>query len=130
MDENAIIVGRLLIAVIFIRGGLMNAWHPHPHQIAAAAGLRLPFPSLMVRLNAANMFVGGVLLGFGIAPQLGALLLIASMIPTTVSAHQFWKETEPGPLRMKLLEFLKNVAIVGGLLVVYALGPVRALYGW
>lgn len=130
MDETLVIIGRVLIAVIFIRGGLMNAWKPHPHQIAAAAGIRLPYPKLMVRLNAANMFVGGVLLGFGIAPQLGALLLIGSMIPTTLSAHQFWKETEPGPQRMKLLEFLKNVAIVGGLLVVFALGPVQALYGW
>ncbi len=130
IEELAIVVGRLLIAAIFIRGGLMNVWRPHQHQIEAAARLRLPMPKLMVRLNAAAMFVGGTLLGFGIAPQPGALLLVATMIPTTLSAHQFWKATEPQQLRMQLLHFLKNVAIVGGLLVVFGLGSELALFGW
>jgi uncharacterized membrane protein YphA (DoxX/SURF4 family) len=71
-----------------------------------------------VVLNGALMILAGLLLGLGIAPRRAAALLIGSLVPTTLVGHAFWKE-EPGTEREKqLLQFLKNLGLIGGLLMV------------
>jgi uncharacterized membrane protein YphA (DoxX/SURF4 family) len=82
--------------------------------MVAAAGI--PRPEQAVVLNGAVMIVAGLLLG--IAPRIAAALLIGSLIPTTLVGHPFWKE-EPGPEREKqMLQFLKNLGLISGLLMV------------
>jgi putative oxidoreductase len=84
--------------------------------LVAAAGI--PRPEQAVVLNGALMILAGLLLGLGIAPRIAAALLIGSLVPTTIVGHAFWKE-EPGPEREKqLLQFLKNLGLIGGLLMV------------
>ena len=84
--------------------------------MVAAAGI--PRPEQAVVLNGAVMVVAGLLLSLGIAPRIAAALLIGSLIPTTIVGHPFWKD-EPGPEREKqLLQFLKNLGLIGGLLMV------------
>ena len=57
-------------------------------------------------------------LGLGITPRLAVALLLGSMIPTTLVGHPFWKE-EPGPQRQNQeTQFLKNLSLIGGLLMV------------
>ena len=69
-------------------------------------------------VNAAIMMGAGLLLGLSILPKVAATLLIGSMIPTTLVGHAFWKE-EPGPARENhLIQFLKNLGLIGGLLMV------------
>lgn len=85
-------------------------------ELVAAAGI--PQPEQAVVLNAAVMILAGLLLSLGIAPKLAATLLIGSMIPTTIVGHPFWKE-EPGPQRQNQeTQFLKNLSLIGGLLMV------------
>ena len=85
-------------------------------KLVAAAGI--PRPEQAVVLNGALMILAGLLLGLGIAPRIAAALLIGSLVPTTLVGHPFWKE-EPGPEREKqLLQFLKNLGLIGGLLMV------------
>jgi len=84
--------------------------------LVAAAGI--PRPEEAVVLNGAVMIVAGLLLSLGIAPKIAAALLIGSLIPTTLVGHPFWKE-EPGPEREKqMLQFLKNLGLISGLLMV------------
>ena len=85
-------------------------------KLVAAAGI--PQPERAVVLNAAVMIVAGLLLGMGITPRLAAALLLGSMIPTTLVGHAFWKE-EPGTQRQNQeTQFLKNLSMIGGLLMV------------
>ena len=64
------------------------------------------------------MVIGGTLLGLGIAPKVAATMLIGSMVPTTIVGHAFWKE-ETGPGHQNhLTQFLKNLGLIGGLLMV------------
>jgi putative oxidoreductase len=85
-------------------------------KLVAAAGI--PQPEQAVVLNAAVMIVAGFLLGLGITPRLAAALLLGSMIPTTLVGHPFWKE-EPGLQRQNQeTQFLKNLSMIGGLLMV------------
>jgi putative oxidoreductase len=110
-------VTRALLAGIFIVGGWGALSKPggRPKKVAAAG---IPEPELAVAVNAVVMVGAGLLLGLSILPKIAATLLIGSMIPTTLVGHAFWKE-EPGPARENhVIQFLKNLGLIGGLLLV------------
>ena len=109
-------IGRLLMTGIFIHGGYHALRHPEPRTEKAAA-LPLPMdPEEAVRFNAAAMIVGGLAFGLGVAPRLAARGLVASLALTTAAGHQFWKEEEERARRTQETQFLKNLAMIGGLL--------------
>jgi putative oxidoreductase len=110
-------VTRLLLSGIYIINGWGAFSKPGGRpKLVAAAGI--PQPEQAVVLNAAVMIVAGLLLALGIAPRLAAALLLGSMIPTTIVGHPFWKE-EPGPQRQNQeTQFLKNLSLIGGLLMI------------
>lgn len=108
---------RLLLSGIFIVGGWGAFRNPggRPKKVAAAG---IPQPEQAVVLNGALMIFAGLLLSLGITPRIAAALLIGSMIPTTFVGHPFWKE-KPGPERENhMIQFLKNLGLIGGLLMV------------
>jgi uncharacterized membrane protein YphA (DoxX/SURF4 family) len=110
-------VTHLLLSGIYIINGWGAFSKPGGRpKLVAAAGI--PQPERAVVLNAAVMIVAGLLLGMGITPRLAAALLLGSMIPTTLVGHPFWKE-EPGLQRQNQeTQFLKNLSMIGGLLMV------------
>ena len=44
-------------------------------------------------------------------------MLAASLVPTTAAGHRFWEETDPDHPGDQRLHFLKNVSMLGGLLI-------------
>ncbi|HEX7734877.1 MAG TPA: DoxX family protein [Ktedonobacteraceae bacterium] len=111
------LLGQMLLAGIFIKGGYDAFSQPGGRvEIVAAAGL--PNPKAAVELNGAAMVVGGSMLALDIAPRLAAAGLIASLVPTTVVGHAFWKAGDEAARKAHLTQFLKNIGIVGGLLLV------------
>ena len=109
-------VGRALLAPVFLYGGWDVLSHPEPRvRVAQQAGA--PEPEVAVRVNAAVMVGAGALLLLGIAPRLAAGVLVMSLIPTTLAGHQCW--TKQGPeQKQQLTHFFKNLAAIGGLLLV------------
>jgi uncharacterized membrane protein YphA (DoxX/SURF4 family) len=74
-------------------------------------------PRLWVRVNAAVHVAGGLALATGRCRRIGALALAASMIPTTVAGHPFWEEDDPARRANQQIHFLKNLGLLGGLLL-------------
>ena len=72
---------------------------------------------LVVRANAAVMVAGGTLLALGIAPRLSALALVCSLIPTTLAGHSYWAIEDPAGRKQQRIQFHKNMAMLGGLLL-------------
>jgi len=80
----------------------------------------VPLPKddeLVVRGNAAVQAVSGGLLAVGRLPRLSALALVASLIPTTLAGHAFWTIEDPTARKLQRTQFLKNMAMLGGLLL-------------
>ena len=80
----------------------------------------VPLPEddeLVVRGNAAVMVAGGTLLALGIAPRLSALALAGSLIPTTLAGHSYWAIEDPVARKQQRIQFHKNMAMLGGLLL-------------
>jgi uncharacterized membrane protein YphA (DoxX/SURF4 family) len=88
--------------------------------VLAAIRKVAPLPEddeLVVRGNAAVMVAGGALLALGIAPRLSALALACSLIPTTVAGHWYWAIEDPAVRKQQRIQFHKNMAMLGGLLL-------------
>jgi len=85
----------------------------------AASGL--PWPTLIHLVTVVVQLGGGLSLLLGIEAQLGALLLSLFLIPVTVMYHPFWKRSG-ADFVTEADHFLSNLAIIGGLLLIVALG--------
>lgn len=110
---------------MFVAGGVDQLRRPESklpqaEKVAAtmARTLRLPEdPVMMVRLNGAVQLGAAALLATGRLPRLSAAALGATLVPTTIAGHRFWEEHEPGRRRMQRTSFLKNVSMLGGLVL-------------
>lgn len=67
------------------------------------------------------LVLGSILVLIGYRASLGAFLLLAYWIPVTLIVHSFWNDP-PELQRMASIHFMKNVAIIGGLLTVLVNG--------
>ena len=112
-------VGRVFLGSSFVILGWQTAQEPGG-RVNAAAELGLPEPELMVRLNGWAMVAGGFALALGILQRLSALILIGSLAPTTFAGHPFWQETDPQKRQGQEIHFLKNLSMIGGLILVLA----------
>ena len=115
-----------MLAGIFVVAGVDTLRRPHPRartadfvlrRIAGLAPEPLRDPVTLVRINAAAQVGAGTLLAVGRAPRLAALVLAGSLVPTTIGGHAFWRQDDPAQRMQQLTHFLKNTAILGGLLL-------------
>lgn len=118
-------VARPMLAAMFVVGGLDQLKHPGRKADAARSlvetagpALGLPDdPELLVRANGATMVAAGSLLALGRLPRIASGVLVATIVPTTVAAHAFWNEQDPEVRARQKVQFLKNLGLLGGLLL-------------
>lgn len=67
------------------------------------------------------LVVGGALVLTGYRTGLGVFMLLAYWIPVTFIVHSWWEYPEP-EARLQAIMFMKNVAITGGLLMLWING--------
>jgi putative oxidoreductase len=73
-----------------------------------------------VRINGAVQLVAGSLLALGRWPRLSALAIAVTLVPTTLAGHRFWEAQDEQERAQQRIHFLKNVAMLGGLLITAA----------
>jgi uncharacterized membrane protein YphA (DoxX/SURF4 family) len=121
-------VARPLIAGIFIYGGWDAAQNPESKlasadklvpQLTDQVGVDVETMQL-VKLNGAVQVGAGVAMALGWKPRLAALALAGSTVPTTLAGHRFWEIDDPKLKKTQTIHFLKNAAMLGGLLMVVA----------
>ena len=74
-------------------------------------------PATLVRINGGVQIVAGLALATGRMPRLSALVLAASLVPTTYAGHPFWEEKDKATRAAQRTQFFKNVSMMGGLLL-------------
>lgn len=115
-----ILPARMLLCSPFLFSGVDKCWRWSAAQREVAAS-GLPWPTLLHLVTVVVQVGGGFSLLLGIEPRLGALLLLLFLIPVTVMYHPFWKRSG-ADFVTEADHFLSNLAIIGGLLVIVALG--------
>ena len=119
-QSQAMLIGRILLAAVFLVAGARKLM-----GVAASAGylakLGFPAPEIMVWVAIVIEIGGAVLLITGWNARRAAWLLILFVAIATAMAHRFW-EFDAAQYNNQLNHFLKNAAIIGGLLYVAMLG--------
>lgn len=121
--DTAALVGRILLAVIFIKSGWGKiGGFDQTAAMMASKGLpmaeALLIGSILIELGA------GILLVIGYKARWAALAIALWLVPVTFVFHKFWG-IPADQVMNQTNHFFKNVAIFGGMLMVFALGPGR-----
>ena len=116
------LVGRILIASIFVLSGIGKISAPDATQ-AYIAAMGLPAPQLGFLVAVIVELGGGVLLLVGYRTRIVALVLAAFCVVTALVFHHALGDQN------QMNHFLKNFAIAGGLLQLAAFGPGRFAFG-
>lgn len=115
--------GRILLTSVFLLSGLSKLAKPSAN---AEQMKSKQMPAVRFFLGMAILFeVGaGMLVLGGLKARIGALALVLYLIPVTLIFHNFWSYTgEQRTVQME--QFMKNLSIMGGLLLIAGLGPGR-----
>jgi putative oxidoreductase len=118
-------VARPLLAAIFIYEGWDAIRHPsgRVRQAESVLPIAEKVPILpqdaekLVRINGIVMVGAGTLMALGKFRRLAALTLIGSIIPTTYAGHRFWEEEDEATKAQQRIHFLKNLGLLGGLIL-------------
>lgn len=122
-SNTAALIGRILLALIFIISG-WGKIGGFAMTSGYMASKGLPMAEVLLVIAIAIELVGGLMIVFGWKARWAALAIFLFLIPTTLIFHAFWA-VGPDEVRNQTNHFLKNVAIMGGMLYIMAFGPGR-----
>jgi putative oxidoreductase len=115
------LIGRILLGVIFFISGLFKV-AGYSQIVGYAAAKGLPLASVAIALAAAVEILGGVAILAGFKARIAAGPLFLYLIPTTFLFHNFWA-LHGMEQQDNMIHFMKNLAIMGGLLFLAGSGP-------
>ncbi|HEY7945703.1 MAG: DoxX family protein [Burkholderiales bacterium] len=117
------LLGRVLLAGIFVYSGFgkITAFHDNVGYIASAG---LPMPQVLAVGAIMVEFIGGLALLIGFRARWAALAFVVFLIVITPIFHNFWSAPAAEAMGQQI-NFIKNIAIIGGMLMVMAFGPGR-----
>lgn len=122
IQNFAALGGRLLLAAIFVISGI-NKLSDFSGTAAFMSSAGLPAAEFLLVLTILIEVAGGLMIVLGWYSRQLALMLFLFMIPVTAVFHNPWAAGDPAQVQQQMIHFLKNLAIMGGLLHLSAFGP-------
>jgi putative oxidoreductase len=120
---GTMLVGRILLATIFVMAGINKFFDfEGTRQMMQAQGV--PWVTGLLAIAALAEIGGGLSILTGTVARIGALGLLAYLVITTLVFHDFWSFSG-AERQVQMVNFLKNLAIMGGLILLIAEGPGR-----
>ena len=117
------LLARLLIAPIFLFNGFLKL--TATSTIAGYMDAQgIPSAYALAIISGLAEVVGGLAILFGFLTRIGALGLMIYLIPVTFIFHSFWT-MEGTEAQLQMGNFLKNLAVMGGLALLVANGAGR-----
>ena len=120
MMSQAFLVGRILVGCYY----LLSAFHHFTdvHVLSRYAAMHgVPAPQVAVIFGGVLLAVAGVSLLLGLYPDLGIAAVILFLVPVTLTMHAFWTDIDPSMRQIDLVNFTKNIALLGSSLMFLAI---------
>jgi putative oxidoreductase len=114
-----VLLGRMLYVAIFIMSGPN---HFTAGAIGYAASKGVPMASILVPLSGIIAFVGALSILLGYKAKYGAWLIVVFLLPITFMIHNFWTYTDPMQAQMHMVNFMKNLSMLGAALMIAHFG--------
>lgn len=120
METLLLTIGRIILGGYFIYNGVDHfIGFGMMTQYAKMKGV--PFPAIAQGMTGLMLLLGGLSIVFGIYPSVGIVLLVAFLVPVSLMMHDFWKLEDPQLRMAEKINFMKNMALVGALLMLLAI---------
>ena len=114
-----VFLGRLFFATIFLTAGPN---HFAKQTIGYAASQGVPLASIAVPVSGLLALMGGLSILLGYRAKIGAWLIALFLTLVTLTMHKFWTVTDPMMAQVQMIMFMKNVAMLGGALLLSQFG--------
>ena len=119
LSRYGILIARVMISMVFLLNALGVIDQAEAARELAARGTPSNMVPFLMLVGRSVELIGGLALAFGIFQRVAALALIAFLVAATFVGHAFWLAAAGTPVFVgQLINFLKNLAIMGGLLFV------------
>ncbi|QVM93480.1 DoxX family protein [Pseudomonas entomophila] len=118
-----LLIARILLLILFVLSG-WSKLTGFEGTVAYMTSLGAPAPMLAAVIAVIMEFLAAILLILGFYTRPLALLLALFVLGTAVLGHPFWNMVDP-ERSANMTQFLKNLSIIGGLLVLAVSGPGR-----
>jgi uncharacterized membrane protein YphA (DoxX/SURF4 family) len=115
-----LVIGRILFGGFFLMSGI-NHFTKLEAMTGYAKYKKLPAAKLGVLISGLMLVIGGITIILGYYADLGALLLAIFLVLAAVIFHNFWKETDATAKQNEMLGFMKDIALAGAALILFAL---------
>lgn len=121
LDKFGPLVGRILIALLFIPAGISKIGN-FAGTVGYIGSKNLPLPQVAAAGTIVVEIAVGLALLAGFKTRLAALILALFTLAAAVLFHNYWTMEGQAAMTNQIM-FFKNLAIVGGLLVIASFGP-------
>ena len=116
------LAGRVCLVAIFVMSAVGNKIVNFSSVADGMAAEGILAPKVMLVGATAFLLLGSLSLVLGYRPRLGATLLLVFLAGASYFYHDFWTVEDAGARQAELVQFMKNVALIGAMLLVVANG--------
>lgn len=116
---NVYLFGRIILGLYFIYNGY-NHFLNLEGMAGYAASKKVPFPKVAIFGTGLLLFFGGATIMTGILMPIGILALLVFLLGVTFTMHAYWKIKDPVAKAGERINFSKNIALIGALLIIFS----------
>jgi uncharacterized membrane protein YphA (DoxX/SURF4 family) len=120
VNAALLLLGRLIFGGFWVYSGFDHFMH-HATLAPLAAMHGVPAPDLAVLGTGALLLAGGLSIMTGFVPKVGATLIAIFLVGVTPIMHAFWRDADAMQRANDLVNFGKNIALLGGTCFVAAM---------
>lgn len=110
------LIGRIIVGGFFLMSGFS-----HFAKLSFMAGYAkskgMPAPEVAVGGSGALLVLGGASMLLGYHPTIGAILLVVFLLAASFGIHNFWTVKDPQAKMNEQINFLKDIALLGFVLM-------------
>jgi len=118
--ELIFLLGRVLFGGFFMMNGIQH-FTKLQNMVGYTKSKNVSSPTLAVSLSGALLLIGGAGILFNVYLEWATLALVFFLVPVTFKMHNFWAVSDPQMKMMDKVQFFKNMALLGAVLMILAL---------
>lgn len=118
--EVVFLLGRIILGVYYLFNA-SNHFMRLEMMSGYAASKGVPAPKVLVAGSGVLLLIGGFSILTGFQPTIGVLSLVLFLVPVTFKMHDFWAEKDQMAKMTQMVNFTKNMALLGAALMFLAI---------
>lgn len=113
--KGLFLVGRVVLGGFFLYNGIKH-FKNRKSLAQYADAKKVPLPDAAIIVSGALLTMGGASLILGLKPKAGAAAIVSFLVTISPIMHDFWHSQDPNQRMNEMVNFSKNLALLGAVL--------------